>query len=356
MKSESPENLSIAAPTWWVVAQVKSNRVVYFTDDPGYTPPVEENWYYVSSYQGALPGGMTLRNCWRWRFNGGVFKDAGKAKPAKDAAGRLLDHNRKALLRILKQKIDAVRVKHAVSCRMGTEVRKEKLGESRDFLAGGAGERYPFLEAVAAARDVSLADAARLIVEREQATRAMLVETEQIRERLKVAIHAAQSAEELQGLREQLLGEVYPKLSERFAVKFIRTTPLDRHRPLSERTLFHERNRLRAQLRTAVNAMRAGAGSGYALDELVRARKLAAARAPETADPLLEGYARENGLTLEEAARRILQDEAEQEKRLVESELLKDALLAEISRARTEHDLHLVSMKLKSASARAPSP
>jgi hypothetical protein len=345
-----------------VVAQVKSNRVVYFTDDPEYTPPVEEDWYYLSSYQGELPKSMTLRNCWRWRFNGGVFKDTRPARPAKTPPERLLDHNRKALLKILREKVDAVRIQYAASCRMGAEVRKDKLREARDFLDGARERAYPFLEAIAAARDVPLADAARLVAERDKAIRSMLVETEQIRERFKVAIHQAHTAEALQAIRERLLGDIYPHLSDRFATRFIRTEPFDRHRPLPEPTLLHERNRLRAQVKMAINGMRAPYAPGYALDEHAVARKVASARRTlespveqaEGADPLLENYARANGMTLREAARRLLDQHERAEMVLLESEALKDALLAEIEKAQTEHDIGLISMKLKSAAAASP--
>ena len=74
-----------------IVTQVKSNRVVYFTDDADYLPPTDGDWYYVSSTLGDLPKGMSLRNCWRWRFNGGVFTDAGAAaRGAQPAALALL--------------------------------------------------------------------------------------------------------------------------------------------------------------------------------------------------------------------------------------------------------------------------
>src|SRR5437879_693223 len=73
-----------------VVTQVKSNRVVYFTDDADYVTPMDGDWYYVSNYHGALPKGMTLRNCWRWRFNGGVFTDGGAHKPEKSAKQALI--------------------------------------------------------------------------------------------------------------------------------------------------------------------------------------------------------------------------------------------------------------------------
>jgi len=35
--------------TWFVVSQCKSNRVVYFTDDTDYVPPMQGDWYYVKS-------------------------------------------------------------------------------------------------------------------------------------------------------------------------------------------------------------------------------------------------------------------------------------------------------------------
>src|SRR4051812_48038046 len=113
-----------------IVTQVKSNRVVYFTDDPDYSPPMEGDWYYVSSYRGELPADMSLRNCWRWRFNGGVFKDTKPERPAKDARQRLVDHNRSALLGILSEKINAVRAPYAPSCSLGAAVREEKLREA----------------------------------------------------------------------------------------------------------------------------------------------------------------------------------------------------------------------------------
>jgi hypothetical protein len=352
--SSRPDVPDARAATYWIVSQVKSNRVVYFTDDPDYTPPIQDDWYYVSSFQGELPKAMTLKNCWRWRFNGGVFKDAGLGPAAKPAAERLLEHNRKALLKILREKVDTVRGQYAAVARMGFQVREDKLREAEDYLAGSRDRAYPFLESMAAARDVTLADAARLVVERAAATRTMLIETEQIRERFKVAIHEAQTPEQLQAIREQLMGAVYPRLADRFAHRFVRITPPDRHAPLSDAVLAHERVRLRTQLRNTINALRERHAPGYAFDERVRARKVAAARAAQSGDPLLEGCARERGLTLEQAAQQILQEETQTEHMLVETELLKEAVLAEISRARTEHDLHLVSMKLKSAQGAGP--
>ncbi|HYS75999.1 MAG TPA: hypothetical protein VEM38_07905 [Burkholderiales bacterium] len=268
---------------YMIVTQVKSNRVLYFTDDPDYSPPMDEDWYYVSSHDGELPKGMSLRNCWRWRFNGGAFKDTRPESPPKDAAQRLLDHNRAALLAILNEKIDAIRGEHAPSCRLGSLVRAEKLREAGAFFADGLRGESPYLEAVAAARSITLAEAARLVLERAQAMADALTETEPVRERFKQAICAARTEEELLSLRERLLTDVYPQLSERFALKIDRTVPVDPHQPLPEPHLVHERSRLHARLAT-----------------------------------------------------------------LVEAGEIEDAMLAEIAGARTEHELHVISMKLQS--------
>ena len=47
MNSESLHDHN-EARTWVVVTQVKSHRVVYFTDDPDYQPAMQGDWYYVS--------------------------------------------------------------------------------------------------------------------------------------------------------------------------------------------------------------------------------------------------------------------------------------------------------------------
>src|SRR3954453_6139545 len=59
-----------AAKQWLVVTQFKSDRVIYYTDDHDFDIPADADWCYVSPYEGDLPEGMTLRNCWSWRYRG----------------------------------------------------------------------------------------------------------------------------------------------------------------------------------------------------------------------------------------------------------------------------------------------
>lgn len=135
-----------------IVSQVKSNRVVYYTDDRDYQPPMTGDWYYVSIYDGILPAGMNLRNCWGWRFNGRAFVDAREVKMHSPEES-LLANNRKSLLKILNEKIEAVRHPFMPSCAHGDLARRAKLKEARQYLARPEGtigkeDSYKLLEAV----------------------------------------------------------------------------------------------------------------------------------------------------------------------------------------------------------------
>lgn len=357
MKMENPLQDEAAAAeqaqvTFTIVTQVKSNRVVYFTDDPDYAPPMDGDWHYISRYQGALPAAMSLRNCWRWRFNGGVFADT-KAKGAAPAPKvPLLVHNRKALLQILSEKIDTVRAQYAPSCIMGAIAREQKLREAERFLAGAQEDNYPLLEAVAAARNLTLLDAAHLVKSKAALAGTALAETESIRERFTVAIELAKTEEELLALRERLLDEVYPRMSEKFVFKIEKTVPVDPDKPLDATHLRHEQARLRVQLREAINAKRAICVSQYALDDVISkhkgvlAERLLANKGHKTEGmdfSLLESHAQARGIALGQAARDVLKEMSETGRVLVDTEKRKDQLLAEIASCTTLTDIRRVS-------------
>ena len=46
----SPETVA-SQQNWTVISQVKSHRIVYFTDDENYSLTFEGDWYYVSPLQ-----------------------------------------------------------------------------------------------------------------------------------------------------------------------------------------------------------------------------------------------------------------------------------------------------------------
>lgn len=342
-------------PMYTVVTQVKSNRVVYFTDDPDYAPPMDGDWYYLSSYRGSLPDGMTLRNCWSWRFNGSVFVDAhdARAKPRKEA---LLDHNREALLGILREKIDAVRAPLAPTCVMGEPARRAKLAEAQAFLnASNSLPAYPLLEGVATARNLSLAEAAELVQARARQSERILLETEFIREQMAAAIRNAATEAELLRLREWLLDQVYPELTRQTVFKRENTRPPELDAPLPAAQLVHEQARLRVQLRERINQQRAGCTSEYLMDDVMLKHKgklaelLLAHGGEKTAGvdfAVLEQYADAHGLTLPEAARGVLAALGEAGRLLAETERTKDRLLARIAAVRTLRDVRAVSAEI----------
>ena len=349
---------SVALP-YVLVSQVKSNRVVYFTDDPNYQPPMAGDWYYVSIHHGALPNGMTLRNCWGWRYNGGVFLDA-RETPRQSVAESLLENNRKALQRILCEKIDSVRQPFLASCLQGERLREAKLGEARAFIAPTteSGERaFPrLLEAVAVARHCSLIEAARLVIAKSEACERVLIESERFREQITQAIANAKDEKSLLALREFLLDKVYPELSEQFKYRIENTEPINLDAPLSRTHCLHEITRLKAQLRDAINRQREPLRSDYIGNDEIRRHKARlaqsllenAGRRIEGLDySALEAYATARALPVAEAARLLLNSQAEGRELLMASERLKDQILARIDAIRTLNDIQEVSALIK---------
>ena len=358
-----------AAKPWTIVTQVKSNRVVYFTDDPSYEPLMDGDWYYVSIFHEALPKGMTPRNCWRWRFMGGRFTDAGTPR-ALPQAERLLEANRKALHQILTEKIDAIRAPFAPSCRDGDVLRAMKREEARAFLAGNipAGTTLPLLEAVALARRCTLLEAAQFILAKDTEYRALLTESERFREQLARAIDAASTPEKLLEVREWLLDSVYPELTQRFRLKLVDTEPLDLNQALDATQRTHEIARLKARLRELVNEARKPLHSDYIRNDDARRRKLrlaqlvatnlAAGRPAEAVPPgmgvdfdPLRIYAEARGLTLAEAADLLLRSAEVTEAILDQTERLKDRLLVRIEAVRSLNDTKTVAREAEEAFA-----
>jgi len=327
-------------PTWLIVSQVKSNRVVYFTDDTDYRPPMQADWCYISPFRGALPQGMTLRNCWRWRFDGMAFADAGKPPPANKAS-TLLAHNRQSLLDQLAERIQALRSPLEPSTPQGHELRARKLAAARAFLAGEPAAEI--LLTTAAAHQLPVAAMARNLLALAAERDAVMANTEALRESLAVAVRRATSQTELLELRQRLINEVAADRLEPQPPTVPHTTPATQaDAPMSEATLVDERLRLRLQLRNRINDLRRPWQSHYLLDDTIVARKAELAAAvlraggalPAGMDgTLLLSHAAARGQNLAVAAREVQEDLRQMRNVLVATESMKDALLLRIAAA-----------------------
>jgi hypothetical protein len=336
-----------------IVSQVKSNRVVYFTDDATYQPPTDGDWYYCSTFSGDLPKGMTLKNCWGWRFNGTAFTDA-RAKVAKTTAELLIENNKKALQKLLKEKIDAARAPYRPTHVGGDVVRQQKLAEANAFLAGAenggkvsGAESYPLLSGVAEARNVSLHEAARLVRSKAEEAQAMLVESERVRERLSTAIRNGKTEAELRGIREELLEKAYPELSTKFKYVVSNTTPIKLDAPLTTTHRAHEVARLKAQLKASINRKRNALRGDFVGDEVVLQERRKAARKADGANTgVLEAYAAARKIDLVEAAKRVLDEAKAEAELLATTERVKEDMLARIEAVRTLADVNGVAKVL----------
>ncbi|MDP9651432.1 hypothetical protein [Paraburkholderia caledonica] len=340
-------------PLFTIVTQVKSTRVVYFTDDPEYGPPVDGDWYFASTFRGALPADMTLRNCWSWRFNGIRFIKAATAVPVPRTQA-LLEHNRRALMRILTEKIDELRKPYAAQALMGDEMRRLKLDDAHSYFNETTSQqRFDALEAVAVARNISIAAAADLVRKRAEQAKEMLIATERIRERFSLLIAQANRDDELLRLRAALLQDVYPELSRQFKFVPANTQVRDLCAPLAQHHKVHEISRLKVQLRECVNEARARIDSEYLGHAEILKFKAQIARwvlsptgdVPRGID-LLENYAHARGLALEAGAKRILVEMAEASNTLLHTERVKDRMSASIENIRTEADIQRIQAEL----------
>lgn len=363
----SAAELLLDVKTWLVVSQVKSHRVVYFTDDPDYTPPTEGDWYYVSPYQGELPKAMSLRNCWGWRFNGMEFADA-REKKKPDPAQTLLANNKEALHKLLRDKIDAMRKPLAPSSAMGGTLRALRLQEARAILSGEASsnaQACKLLPNSAAARGITLqAMAQRTLAAHESETR-LLVESELLRDEIAVAITAATDQQQLMVIRQRLMNELAPQLSEQFKVKPEHTTPRQLIAKPTPEQLSQEQLRLGVQLRLKINALRRGHVSEYLLDDVVLKHKghIAQAvlaqggQAPEHIDATaLMSHAAARSQTLAQAAKEVLTEMDETAKVLLDTEQLKDAILSRISAVSSFKEVETVGKVIHGLTLQALGP
>jgi hypothetical protein len=341
---------------WIIVTQVKSNRIVYFTDDADYQPHMDGDWCYCSSYLGNLPEEMTLRNCWGWRFNGGVFSDA-RELPKKSTKETLIDANKKVLLNLLNDKIDQIRRPFSPNCEQGHVVREKKLEQASLYLENPQnGENFELLKYVAVARNISILAAANLIKEKAKEAETVLLESERFREQMSVAISNSSTQDQLLILREWLLDKIYPALTNQFKYRIENTEPIDVYVPLKEGHRLHEMTRLKTQLREHINKKRSHFDSQYIQNEAMRRHKIGLAQKFLNAKNgemeqfeygVLEQYAESRGIALKEAAHLITQSAIAEQNILIQTEKVKDHLLMRIDSIVTLDDIKRIEIDIE---------
>ena len=355
MNADSAPSPAATHPGWFIVSQVKTNRVIYFTDDQDYAPAMDGDWYFVSHYLGDIPPDMTLKNCWGWRFDGDTLRSAGDpAEAGSDAS--LMKSNRKALHTMLRDIVDALRQPWAPTCALGESLRAAKLLEARALLDATpdrpAPAELPLLQGLAAGRNITLAEAAALVTERHAATQAGLLASEALRERFAHAIDTALTQADLAALRKQMIAQAEDQQPAALPRGPLPMSPRELDAPLDARARALEAARLRAQLRTAVNGQRRRVHDGFDQDDGLLKHKAKLAQSVLNNDgkaarsSLLADYADSRGLSLEDAARLVIGTVTEADRILRSTERQKDLFLARIERARSLRDFQQVGKEL----------
>lgn len=353
--------------TWRVVSQVKSNRVVYFTDDSDYTPPTEGDWYYISPYHGDLPKTMTLRNCWGWRFNGMAFTDARELnKP--NVAQTLLNNNKEALHKLLRDKIDAARKPYVATSPAADALHQLRVQQARSILGEQKNadiESEKLLLCGAAARGISIQAMAHRTLAAHEATQTVLIESEVLRDEIAVAIDKATDQQQLMLIRQRLMNDLAPQLNESFKIKPAHTTAQQQKAKPTPDQLTQEQLRLTVQLRLKINNLRRPYVSDYIFDEVVLKHKGQIAQAvlnnagqvPQQVDATaLMSHAAARGQTLARAAKDVLTEMNETAKVLLDTEQLKEVMLSRISSVTSFKEIEAASAMIDALSLPVAAP
>ncbi|MFM6438098.1 MAG: cupin-like domain-containing protein [Microcystis panniformis] len=355
----SGDVVTISQP-WTIVCQVKTYRVVYFTDDEEYVPTVEGNSYYVSLYVGELPKEMTLRNCSYWLFNGFSFVEGGHIQ-LKSTPEDLLEYNRNALIAILREKIGSLQKPYCSSSVLGYLARERKLAEAQQLISNEDSETdYPYLMQAAAKQRLTVRKMAKLILAKKTEFETMLIRTECLRERFTWAIKTAISSADLVAVHQRLQEELTLDIKTDFVVELREIKPQEEAEITEPTELNRERTRLEIQLCDRINNLRRTLISGYLLDDIVFQYIHRLAQAVVSANrnfeqilneldimPLLD-YAVIHEQTFLEAAEFFLDEVEPRTKVLLETEQMKDSMRSRIANIQSFQDLETTSNIIKS--------
>jgi hypothetical protein len=356
-------------PLWFVLTQVKSDRVVYFTNDPEYHPPMQGDWYYVSQVRGELPALMTLANCWRWRYRGLRFIDTHDTSAATGAQS-LLSINQKTLLQLLHDKVETERQMVAPRSSAQAQVRCHKLAEAQRFMStnnpheGVNAHDFPWLTQTAAAHTMTLRDMAQKILRLHSAENETLLRTEGLRERFSIAIQQTQTHDQLERLREELQNTFPEQGAMVQAIQTSNTTPTLMQRQPTATELSLETKRLQLQLQNKINQLRHDHVSSYVLDEVVVKYKAQIAQAiihangavpPGLDADVLISHAAARNQTLLQAAHQVLAEMNETAQLLLQTEQMKDVLLSRIAQVKSFDDIATASRNIKALSLQTTS-
>ncbi len=361
---EAPITVTQAAPDCWiVVCQVKSDRVVYFTSDFEYQAPLQGDWYYVHQHLGELPEQMTLANCWRWRYRGKDFLDTVEAHFATPttALQRLVESNKQALRQMLTDKIHALRKPYILRDLGKEQARQLRLLESKAIQAGTADEaKLSLLPSAAAVRGISMLDMAKRTLAAHQKQQDILTETERVRDEIAVLIDQATTQDDLLILRERLMSDLAPEQNDAYAITPNNTTPIRQDAEPKPAELEQEQLRLRIQLRLKINSLRRLYVSDYLLDDVVVRYKGQIAQAVINKKmndlnlrPLISLAAAQR-TTLDEAAHSVLKEMDDTAQALLETEQMKEALLARIAAMKTFQDIEVTSQNIQALKLSPP--
>lgn len=190
--------------TTTLIINVLCDRVIYFTDDPAYTP-IPSPYTWVAYTDEPLPELMKLGNCWSYRFRNGELKFADEIAPEERGLPKetvLLKRNKATLVAELNKQIDIRAKVHLASSSLSGSLRAYKLTEATNFIQTGKASNE-FIDLAKSSKLDPLALATQITTANKIANSKLLY-LESKRLSFKAQIEAADSPAKLEVIRRQL--------------------------------------------------------------------------------------------------------------------------------------------------------
>ena len=143
-----------------LVLHTKTDRIIYFSEDPLYSP-ADSEYTWIYNYNSELPSLCTLKNCWDWKLiNHRLIYSV--TDPKIDPIGSMIDSNKKQLKKLLINKIDLLVENYIPQSKLEQHLYHTKLKAAIEYLNSGVSE---LLETFAEESEIPITQIANNIIE-----------------------------------------------------------------------------------------------------------------------------------------------------------------------------------------------
>jgi hypothetical protein len=342
-------NTTEYAQQWLIFFDAQTGRIAHVTEDTSIATQLE-GVNLIGDIVSSKPVELSSTNSAAWIYDTNGFTHIGFSHRASNSIS-LLEFNRQAVIKLLNNKIDAIRKARLDAIPLSQSLRGEWDSESK--IAGSGSIAYFQEESLlinrAAAQNQTVAQTRASALRADAQRDTLLISTELRREELLKEIFEAES-KQLIMFRERIVSEF--SLAAMPEVQVVEVHSLNAS--LHGDALASEKFRLHAVLKQKINQIRKPYISAYHGDDIAQKMLLMAAnnflvvkhQAHADDFKMLISYAAFRSMSIIQAAEKIIKAHKELESMLFDTEQLKDSVSAKIDSASTPEQLNTLANEI----------